>query len=61
MTQSNDNGNKTTTMKALVFHGPNSLALEDKAKPTVPISYFSAFIFATSPFAVSSPVTHYWS
>ena len=30
-----DDGNNITTMKALVFHGPNSLALEDRPKPTI--------------------------
>jgi len=33
MTKTTDNANKLTTMKALVFHGPNSLALEDRARP----------------------------
>src|ERR1035438_7896932 len=27
--------NKINTMKALVFHGPNNIALEDKSKPTI--------------------------
>ena len=35
MTKPADNGNNITTMKALVFHGPNSLALEDRPKPTI--------------------------
>jgi alcohol dehydrogenase len=35
MTKPADNGNNITTMKALVFHGPDSLALEDKPKPTI--------------------------
>jgi len=30
-----DNEKKTTTMKALVFHGPNNLALEERPKPTI--------------------------
>ena len=30
MTKPADDGNNITTMKALVFHGPNSLALEDR-------------------------------
>jgi alcohol dehydrogenase len=30
-----ENGNKINTMKALVFHGPNNLALEDKPRPTI--------------------------
>jgi alcohol dehydrogenase len=35
MTKPADDGNNITTMKALVFHGPNSLALEDRPKPTI--------------------------
>ena len=30
-----DNEKKTTTMKALVFHGPNNLALEERPKPAI--------------------------
>src|ERR1039457_4131414 len=30
-----DGRNNITTMKALVFHGPNSLALEDRPKPAI--------------------------
>ncbi len=33
MTKSADNGSKTTSMKALVFHGPNNLSFEDRPKP----------------------------
>jgi len=35
MTQHTGGGNDTTTMKALVFHGPHCLALEDKPRPTL--------------------------
>jgi alcohol dehydrogenase len=35
MTKHADGGKNPTTMKALVFHGPNSLALEDRPKPTI--------------------------
>jgi alcohol dehydrogenase len=35
MTKSADDGNTITTMKALVFHGPNKLALEDRPKPKI--------------------------
>ena len=35
MTIHADGGKNTTTMKALVFHGRNSLALEDRPKPTI--------------------------
>jgi alcohol dehydrogenase len=35
MTKPADDGNNITTMKALVFHGPNRLALEDRPKPTI--------------------------
>ena len=35
MTKPADDRNNTTTMKGLVFHGPNSLALEDRPKPTI--------------------------
>jgi len=35
MKQNTNNENNITTMKALVFHGPDSLALEDKPKPTI--------------------------
>ena len=30
-----NDGTTTTTMKGLVFHGPNRLALEDRPKPTI--------------------------
>jgi alcohol dehydrogenase len=30
-----DDGNNMTSMKVLVFHGPNRLALEDRPKPTI--------------------------
>jgi alcohol dehydrogenase len=33
MTNSADNNNNKTEMKALVYHGPNNLALEDRPKP----------------------------
>lgn len=33
MTNTADDANNMTTMKALVFHGPNSLALEDRPRP----------------------------
>jgi hypothetical protein len=32
MTKPADDGNNITTMKALVFHGPNRLALEDSQR-----------------------------
>ncbi|MDA3877970.1 MAG: zinc-dependent alcohol dehydrogenase family protein [Halothiobacillus sp.] len=35
MTDAAANKNNTTTMKALVFHGPNKLALEDRPRPTI--------------------------
>ena len=35
MTSHADGRKNTTTMKALVFHGPNSLALEDRPKPAI--------------------------
>ena len=35
MTKPADDGNNISTMKALVFHGPNSLALEDMPKPKI--------------------------
>jgi len=35
MTKDDDNENNLPTMNALIFHGPNSLALEDKPKPTI--------------------------
>ena len=35
MTKSADTGNKLSTMKALVFHGPHKLALEDRPRPTL--------------------------
>jgi alcohol dehydrogenase len=35
MTKPDDNGNSLSTMNALVFHGPNNLALEDRPKPKV--------------------------
>ena len=35
MTQSTDNGTKTSTMKALVYNGPDSLALEDRPRPGI--------------------------
>ena len=35
MNRSANDGNNITTMKGLVFHGPNSLALEDRLKPTI--------------------------
>ena len=35
MKQNTNNENNITTMKALVFHGPDSLAFEDKPKPTI--------------------------
>lgn len=35
MTKPADDESAITTMKALVFHGPGSLALEDRPKPTI--------------------------
>jgi alcohol dehydrogenase len=35
MIKNTENENNMTSMKALVFHGPNALALEDKPKPTI--------------------------
>ena len=35
MTKTAGDGNNMKTMKGLVFHGPNSLALEDRLKPTI--------------------------
>jgi alcohol dehydrogenase len=35
MKQHTENENNITTMKALVYRGPDSLALEDKPKPTI--------------------------
>ena len=35
MTQPTDNGTTASTMKALVYHGPNSLALEDRPRPGI--------------------------
>jgi alcohol dehydrogenase len=35
MIKNTENKNDITTMKALVFHGPNNIALEDKPKPTI--------------------------
>lgn len=35
MIKNTKNENNITTMKALVFHGPNNIALEDKPKPTI--------------------------
>jgi len=35
MTKTTDDENNTTTMKGLVFHGRNSLALEDRPRPTI--------------------------
>ena len=35
MTKPADDESSITTMKALVFHGPDSLALEDRPKPTI--------------------------
>jgi alcohol dehydrogenase len=35
MIKNTENENNITSMKALVFHGPNDLALEDKPKPTI--------------------------
>lgn len=35
MIKRDENGNNIITMKALVFHGPNNLALEDKPKPVI--------------------------
>jgi len=35
MNENTENGNAPTTMKALVFHGMNRIALEDKPKPTI--------------------------
>jgi len=35
MTEATGNANRMTTMKALVFHPPNRVALEDRAKPTI--------------------------
>lgn len=35
MTKPVDNGNNSSTMKALVFHGPNNMALEDRPKPAL--------------------------
>ena len=35
MTQSADSASATTMMKALVFHGPNNMGLEDSPKPTI--------------------------
>ena len=35
MTQPAGDGNNRSTMKALVFHGPNNMALEDRPKPTI--------------------------
>jgi len=35
MTNSDENANNMTTMKALVFHGPNRMALEDRPRPMI--------------------------
>ena len=35
MTKPDDDGNNLATMKALVYHGPNRLSLEDRPKPTI--------------------------
>ena len=35
MIKNTENKSKITTMKALVFHGPNNIALEDKPKPKI--------------------------
>lgn len=35
MTNNIEKINETTMMKALVFHGPNNLSLDDKPKPTI--------------------------
>ena len=35
MTNSDEYTNNITTMKALVFHGPNNLSLDDKPKPVI--------------------------
>ena len=35
MTKLPDDGNKAATMKALVFHGPNNLVLEERPKPQI--------------------------
>jgi alcohol dehydrogenase len=35
MTNPNSNAEKSVSMKALVFHGPNRLALEDRPRPTI--------------------------
>jgi len=35
MIKNTENENNITTMKALVFHGTNNIALEDKPKPTI--------------------------
>ena len=35
MTESADAGNSMATMKALVFHGPHTVALEDRPRPTI--------------------------
>ena len=35
MTKPADDGNNTTTMKALIYHGPHGLALEERPKPTI--------------------------
>jgi alcohol dehydrogenase len=35
MTQPADNGHDIATMKALVFHGPDRMALEERPKPTI--------------------------
>jgi len=35
MTKKTENENNITTMKALVFHGTNNIALENKPKPTI--------------------------
>lgn len=35
MAQPTDNGTTATTMKALVYQGPNNLALDDRPRPTI--------------------------
>jgi alcohol dehydrogenase len=35
MTKHGHNRNKSTTMKALIYHGPDNLALEDRPRPTI--------------------------
>ena len=39
MSQSADDEGTTSTMKALVYHGPNNLALEEWPKPTIIEAY----------------------